>query len=170
VAGDPAPARSCADWYRSEHAAVLALVFVLCGSRWAAEELTQDAFVEAHRRWASVSSYENPGAWVRRVAINKTRSWGRRRSAEGRAYVKHMARRREVPEEMPESADAFWAAVRRLPEQQAQVIALHYVEDRPVDDIASILGVPAGTVKSQLHRARKALATTLALEIEEDER
>ena len=153
--------RSFSDWYRDEYHGVVGLVFVLSGSRWAAEELTQDAFTEAHRRWATVADYDDPGAWVRKVAVNKARSWGRRRSAEARAYAKHRVRQRELPAELPESADAFWAAVRSLPDRQAQIVALHYFDDRPVDDIADVLGISPGTVKTQLHRARATLATRL---------
>lgn len=160
--------RSFSDWYRSEYHGVVALVFVLSGSRWAAEELAQDAFVEAHRRWATVASYDDPGAWVRKVAVNKARSWGRRKSAEARAYAKHTVRNRQLPTELPESADRFWAAVRSLPERQAQIVALHYLEDRPVDDIADLLDIASGTVKTQLHRARATLAGRLGVDDEED--
>jgi RNA polymerase sigma-70 factor (ECF subfamily) len=165
-----APARtgpSFADWYRHEFHQVVGLVYVLSGSRTAAEELAQDAFTEAHRRWATVGAYDDPGAWVRRVAVNRARSWGRRRSAEARAYAKHIGRERELPVEMPESADAFWAAVRALPDRQAQIIALHYVDDRPVDDIAEILHIDPSTVKTHLHRARASLAITFALDTED---
>ncbi|TDT15291.1 RNA polymerase sigma-70 factor (ECF subfamily) [Ilumatobacter fluminis] len=140
---------------------MVALVYVLSGSRWAAEELAQDAFIEAHRKWGVIADYDDPGAWVRRVAVNKARSWGRRRSAEARAYAKHAVRNRDLPGELPESADQFWSAVRGLPERQAQIVALHYLDDRPVDDIAAVLGISAGTVKTQLHRARATLAARL---------
>lgn len=155
------------DWYRREFHQVVGLVLVLSGSRTAAEELAQDAFTEAHRKWATISGYDDPGAWVRRVAVNKARSWGRRKSAEARAYAKHLGRERELPNEMPESADAFWAAVRALPDRQASIIALHYVDDRPVDEIADILHISAGTVKTHLHRARASLAKTFALDTED---
>ena len=164
---DPVADRAFADWYRRDFHQVVSLVYVLSGSRWAAEELAQDAFLEAHRRWATVGAYDDPGAWVRRVAVNKTRSWGRRRGAEARAYAKHLVRTRELPSELPETADAFWAAVRSLPERQAQIVALHYHDDRPVDDIADLLGISAGSVKTQLHRARKSLVTRFDLEDEE---
>ena len=163
----PSIQRSFSDWYRSEYHGVVALVYVVSGSRWAAEELTQDAFVEAHRRWDTIADYDDPGAWVRKVAVNKTRSWGRRKSAEARAYVKHTARHRDLPDELPASADEFWTAVRTLPDRQAHIVALHYLEDRPVDDIADLLGITSGTVKTQLHRARATLAARLDTEHEE---
>lgn len=158
---------SFSDWYRSEYHGVVALVFVLSGSRWAAEELAQDAFVEAHRRWATIGDYDDPGAWVRKVAVNKTRSWGRRKAAESRAYAKHRVRNRQLPNELPESAGAFWSAVRSLPHRQAQIVALHYLEDRSVDDVATLLDIAPGTVKTQLHRARATLADRLGADQED---
>lgn len=164
----PATQQAFTDWYRSEYHLVVSLVYLLSGSRWAAEELTQDAFLEAHKRWGTISGYDDPGAWVRRVAVNRARSWGRRKSAEARAYAKHSIRSRELPAELPPTADAFWAAVRSLPDRQAIIVALHYHDDRPVDDIAAILDISPGTVKTQLHRARRALATRLDLDDEID--
>ena len=155
------------DWYLQEYRRVVALVYTLPGSRGAAEELTQDAFLEAHRRWGTISGYDDPGGWVRKVAMNKARSALRRRAAEVRAYTKHVGRDRRLLDELPESSHDFWAAVRSLPNMQAQVIALHYLEDRPVDDIASVLAISAGTVKTHLHRGRKNLASTLDYESEE---
>ena len=57
----------------------------------------------------------------------------------------------------------LWEAVRSLPERQAHVVALHYLEDRPIGEIAEILQCAEGTVKSHLHRGRLALARTLEL-------
>ncbi len=151
-------------WYQGEYHQVVGLVYVLCGSRWAAEELTQDAFIEAHKRWNEIAGYKDPGAWVRRVAVNRTRSWGRRRGAEARAMAKHFGRRADLPNELPDSSETFWAAVRKLPERQSQIVALHYIDDQSVASIAEILDITEGTVKTQLHRGRKTLSATLGLE------
>jgi len=163
---DPVAVTDFDDWYRGEYRAVVALVYTLSGSRGASEELAQDAFMEAHRRWHSISGYENPGAWVRKVAMNKARSRLRRRGAEARAYARHLVLDRPLPEELPEPADHFWAEVRSLPRQQARVVALHYLEDRSVDEIAEILDISPGTVKTHLHRGRATLAIRLYLEHE----
>ena len=58
----------------------------------------------------------------------------------------------------------FWAAVRSLPRRQAQVIALRYLDDRSVAEIAEILGTATGTVKKHLHDGRRAVAHRLRLE------
>jgi RNA polymerase sigma-70 factor, ECF subfamily len=152
------------EWYHREYRRVVALVYTLSGSRTAAEELTQDAFLEAHRRWGTLSTYDDPGGWIRKVAMNKARSRFRRAGAEARAYARHIGRQRDLPAVLPESAEAFWAAVRSLPTQQAKVVALHYLDDLPVDEIADILDIASGTVKTHLHRARASLAERLTPE------
>jgi len=63
---------------------------------------------------------------------------------------------------------AFWDALRSLPDRQAEVVALHYVEDLAVADVARILGIAEGTVKVHLHRGRLALAERLRAELEEE--
>ena len=161
---EPAASLAFDDWYRSEYRAVVGLVYSLSGSRGAAEEIAQDAFLEAHKRWGELSAYDEPGGWVRKVAMNRARSRFRRRAAEARAYARHVGRTRPLPGVLSEPSDEFWAAVRALPEQQAKVVALHYLEDRPVDEIASILGIAEGTVKTHLHRGRATLAARLTNE------
>lgn len=149
--------------YRRELAAVIALAYVLSGSRMAAEELAQEAFLSAHRRWGDIGRYDDPAAWVRRVCVNRSVSLIRRRASEARALAR-LASRRVLPEELPPDCDVFWSAVRRLPRRQAQVVALYYLDDRPVAEIATVLGCAAGTVKAHLHRARRSLATELGCE------
>lgn len=155
--------------YRRDWRPVVALAYGLSGSRAAAEELAQDAFLAAHRRWAHVREYDDPGAWVRRVAVNLAVSSLRRRAAEARAMARLGGRRRPLPTELAPRDEAFWRAVRALPARQAQVVALHYLEDRPVADIAAVLECAEGTVKAHLHRARRALAITLREDEGEEE-
>ncbi len=152
--------------YERDYHAVVALAFGLSGSRAAAEELAQDAFLALLRSWDKVSGYSDPAAWVRRVVINHSVSGFRRRAAELRA-LSRLAGRRQLPAELPQPAAEFWEMVRRLPRRQAQVVALYYFEDRSVDDIAEILGCAAPTVKVHLHRARAALAQSLGESSEE---
>ncbi len=146
--------------YRREFPAIVALAYVLSGSRTAAEDLAQESFLAAHRRWDEIRDYDNPSAWVRRVCINRSTSLLRRRVSEAKALAR-LARRRALPDEMPADADAFWQAVRRLPTRQAQVVALRYLDDLPLADIAVVMGCAEGTVKAHLHRARASLAEEL---------
>jgi RNA polymerase sigma factor (sigma-70 family) len=164
----PVEVASLDDLYRREYRSVVALAYALSGSRSAAEELAQDAFLEAHRAWGRIAGYDDPAAWVRRVVANRSVSGIRRRVAEAKALAR-VASRRALPAELAAPDDEFWAAVRRLPDRQAQVVALHYLEDRSVADVAGILQISPDTVKVHLHRARRALATSLGAEIDEED-
>lgn len=147
--------------YRRDFHALLALAYGLSGSRAAAEELVQDAFLAAFHRWEVIGAYDEPGAWLRRVVVNRSISGVRRRMAEARALVR-LGQRRVLPEALAPPDDELWRAVRALPTRQAQVVALHHLDDRPVAEVAAILDCSEGTVKSHLHRARQALAVALA--------
>jgi RNA polymerase sigma-70 factor, ECF subfamily len=148
-------------FYRAESGGVLAVVAALTGNRAVAEELTQEAFATAHRKWSKISRYDQPGVWVRRVAINRAISSIRTRQAESRA----LDRMRNLPAQAPTATlhvdDELWRAIRSLPAKQAQAVVLTYVEDLPPARVAEILGCREGTVKSHLNRARRTLAQRL---------
>ena len=148
-----------------ERPALLAFAWSLTGDRAAAEDLAQDALEKAWRHWDRVGGYDRPGGWARRVVANQAIDRGRRRDREHRALQRLDGMPGgEVADIELESTDAgFWAAVRTLPARQAQVVALHYLEDRSVADIATVLEISEGAVKTHLHRGRLALARTLGL-------
>jgi RNA polymerase sigma-70 factor (sigma-E family) len=154
-------------FYRSERRRILAVVVLLTGDRAAAEDVVQDAFAAALRRWAVISTYDRPGDWVKRVAVNRAISRFRRgrneRIALERVAGRSGADRPDWGGAEP-AEDALWAAVRRLPRRQAQVIALMYVDDQSTRQVAETLGCSVGAVKSHLHRAKHHLAETLAQE------
>jgi RNA polymerase sigma-70 factor, ECF subfamily len=154
-------------FYAEHHRAVVGLAISLSGNRWAAEELAQDAFAAAFKRWDRLATYDNPGAWVRRVVANRSVSRFRRLGSEAKALVRLAGQRQASVPPLTAEHDEFWREVRRLPHQQAQVIALHYLEDRSVADIAEVLGIAEGTVKSSLHRARQKLADRLSLSVDD---
>ncbi len=148
-------------FYRREYDRAVRLAVVLSGSRWGAEDLAQDAFIEAHRRWDEIGRYENPGGWLRRVISNRSVSMYRRRLAEGRAVLRLVARSRSVLPQLEPESEETWKAVRRLPERQAQVIALTYLEDLSLQQVADILDISVPTVGTHLQRGRKTLADLL---------
>ena len=155
------------DFFRSEYTRVVGLAAVLCGRRAIAEELAQDAFIAAYRRWDRIAGYDDPAAWVRRVVVNLATSALRRRAREARALAQLALRR---PPEAPPPAieDEFWRAVRGLPRRQGQCVALHYLEDRSAAEIAAILQIAVPTVRVHLHAGRSTLAAQLGVELEED--
>ena len=147
-------------FYERELRPVVGLAYVLSGSRSGAEDIAQDAFVQAYRKWETVGAYANPGGWVRTVASNRAVSLFRRKSAEARALLRFSGSSSSVPEL---SADAMetWAAVRRLPKRQAQVIALHYYDRSSVAEIAQVLDCSENTVRTHLRRAKETLSENL---------
>ena len=152
------------EFYAREFPAVVGLAFALSGSRTGSEDLAQEAFLAAHRDWDRVGGFERPDVWVRRVVSNKSMSMFRRRYAEARAMARlALGTATTMPEISADGAE-FWAAVRSLPRRQAQVIALRYMEDRPVAEIAEILGTAEGTVRKHLHDGRQTLSRRLRLE------
>lgn len=146
--------------YRREYRPLVALAYGLSGSRGAAEEIVQDAFLAAHRRWQKISSYDMPSMWLRRVVVNRSVSAVRRRLAEAKALTR-VGSWANRPDPLPEAHDELWRAVRRLPPQQAKALLLRYVDDRTVAETALVLGCSEGTVKTHLHRARQSLAGAL---------
>ena len=160
IAADLVEAVTFDDLYQRDFRSLVALAAGLSGSRSAAEELVQEAFLTAHRRWETVGEYDDPSAWMRRVVVNRSVSVVRRRVAEGRALTR-VGNRRVLPDALPERDEAVWRAVRALPDRQAQAVALYYVEDCSVAEIAEILECAEGTVKAHLHKARRALSRTL---------
>lgn len=148
--------------YKMNYPAVVSLVYGLCGSRAAAEDVAQEAFLRAHQDWGRVSEMDSPEGWVRRVALNLARSRWRRLRTEAKAKLRLGIS--DSSSEAPADAlgEAFWAQVRRLPSRQAQAVALHYVEDRSVGEIAQVLGVAEGTVKALLHQGRERLRRQLS--------
>jgi RNA polymerase sigma factor (sigma-70 family) len=147
-------------FYRREYRAVVGLAYALSGSRLAAEDIAQDAFLAAHRKWEKVGMYDRPEAWVRRVVSNLSVSAFRTKVREAGAIARLKPRDSYLPP-LPVEDAHFWRAVRSLPKRQAQAIALHYLEDRPVAEIASILDCAESTVKVHLHKGRERLARKL---------
>jgi RNA polymerase sigma-70 factor, ECF subfamily len=148
-------------FYQSSYRRTVAFAFAITSDRGHAEDIAQEAFSAAHRRWAEVSQYDDPGAWVRRVVANKAGNRWRRLGREMRAVTRFAQRPQAV--ELLEPNDAqFWKAVSSLPRQQAAAIALHYLDDLSVVDIAAQLGCSEGAVKTHLSRARHTLQRRLA--------
>lgn len=156
------PARELFDhFYWREYRAVLAFAHVLTGRPGWSEDLTQEAFLAAYRRWERI---DNPEAWIRTVVANKARSWWRRRYLEASALARMGTGPMTTVDRLPVESEHFWAEVRRLPRMQALAIALFYVEDRSTAEVAKILGCSGSTARVHLARGRKTLARRIDAE------
>lgn len=137
-------------FYREEYGKVLGLAIGLSGDRAVAEELVQEAFEAAWRRWASVSRMEKPGSWVRRVVSNRSVSSYRRAMTRARYLSRGAADTAWVG--IPDEAVDVVVAIRRLPPRQAQAVWLRYFDDLTVSEVAEIMGCEQETVKTHLAR------------------
>lgn len=147
-------------FYALEFRRVLGLLSVLTGSQTNAEELTQEAFARAFRDWSRVQRLESPGGWVRRVAVNQACSLRRRAATE----LRHRDRLRESEVSTdPDRADDWlvWSEVRKLPRRQAQAVALRFIDELSVAEIARVLECSVDTAKTHLARGRTTLARRL---------
>jgi len=146
--------------YRREYPNLVAVARALTGDRHDGEDLVQDTMVKAFVNWDRIRRYDKPGGWCLRVLTHACRDHWRRR----RTRARFLARQRNTEPSVEGPGVefvAFWQAVRRLPQRPRLVVTLYYAGDRSIADVASIVKVPEGTVKSDLARARVVLMTEL---------
>ncbi len=147
-------------FYKRQYPLAVGLAYALAGKRHLAEEIAQEAFIAGYRRWEKISRYDKPEAWLRRVIVNRSTSVLRRGVTEVKAISRLRAGMDHVRELEPDSAEV-WDAVRALPRRQAQAIALFYLEDLSLEQIADVLECNPGTVKTHLRRGRERLGRSL---------
>lgn len=142
-------------FFVTNYDSVLATLITITGDRERAVDATQEAFIKASARWSKIGSYDVPAAWVRRAAINASRDGWRSDRRRRRRELPHAAA--PVPSPADDVVDdaAATELLACLPRRQREAAALFYVEDRSVSEIAHILGVSDGTIKSQLADARE---------------
>jgi RNA polymerase sigma-70 factor (ECF subfamily) len=147
------------EFYAATAGRLLGHVFLVTGDLHAAEEIVQEAFTRASVRWAHLRGYDLPEAWVRRVAMNLAADRARSLRRQASAIL-----RLEPPPTVPSVSVETLALVQALgtlPVRQRQAIVLHYLLDLPIQEVAQVLAVRGGTVKSLLARGRRALAAKL---------
>ena len=154
-------AREFDEFYRAEFSRLVGLAVVLLGQRAGAEDLVQDAMVECYRRWDRLGGYDSPRGWVRRALVQRVMKAGRKRSNERTAHLRAAPHGVSPAPVLTALDPAVLAGLQALPAQQRAAVALHYLEDASVLQIADELGLAEGTVKVHLMRGRAALADSL---------
>ncbi|NUS56267.1 MAG: SigE family RNA polymerase sigma factor, partial [Streptomycetaceae bacterium] len=146
-----------AEFYRATSPRTLRYAYGLTGDLPQAQDLVQEAYARAWQRWRQVSGYDDAEAWLRLVVTRLVFDWWRHLGVRRKAPA---ARERVVP---PPSEDTvlLTTALRQLPEPQRRALALFYLLDLSVAEIAAETGVAEGTVKSWLSRGRAGLAAAL---------
>lgn len=134
-----------ADLYREQSDGLRRVAYLMTGAREAADEIVHDAFVRVHDRWASL---DTPGAYLHTTVVHLCLDWQRRRATE-RRRTPHLVE----PAVAPHEIDETWDELALLPQDQRVVLVLRFYEDLPVGEIARIVGCPAATVRTRIHRA-----------------
>ncbi|THA84851.1 SigE family RNA polymerase sigma factor [Streptomyces sp. A0592] len=157
-------------YVQERRAALYATAFHLTGDRYEAEDLLQSALFSTYRAWDRISDKAAVGGYLRRTMTNLHISAWRRRKLN------------EYPtEELPETASdtdamrgtelraVLWQALTRIPEPQRTMLVLRYYEGRTDPEIAEILGISVGTVKSSIWRSLRRLREDESLSFGRDE-
>ncbi|GAA1390124.1 hypothetical protein GCM10009639_18450 [Kitasatospora putterlickiae] len=145
-------------YVRERRASLYATAYHLTGDRYEAEDLLQSALFSTYRAWGRITDKAAVGGYLRRTMTNLHISAWRRRKVN------------EYPtEELPETVgdtDAMggtelravlWQALAKLPENQRTMLVLRYYEGKTDPEIADVLGISVGTVKSSIWRALRRL-------------
>ena len=147
-----------------------AIAYNILRNREAAEDLTQDAFIKAFQNIPQLQDKAKFGAWLAVIVSNLARNYLKR---EKKIVYTDKDKVLENFSEVTNTEDAALQtletervrqAIKKLPPEHYQVIVLQYYYDLKVEEIASLLKISPGTIKSRLFRARKRLAGELELD------
>jgi RNA polymerase sigma-70 factor (ECF subfamily) len=149
---------------------VIGLAYSVLRDRAAAEDLAQEVFVKLWRALPRYDGRARLSTWIyaitRNAAISALRTRRRSVSLSDPAVLAEVESREAAPDSDPRDA-TLWRQVEALPEKQRQAVILYYQDERSVDEVAAMMGMPVNTVKTHLHRARASLAAALAAAGEE---
>lgn len=152
------PPQSFEDFVTARWAALYRTAHLLTGDPTAAEDLLQTTLIKVFAQWQRVQRADAPDAYVRKMLLNEM--LGERRKSGRRAQKAHLV---PVPAVATDPAAAsptrldLWDQVQVLPPRQRAVLVLRYYEDLSEAEIAGVLGISTGTVKSQASLALRTL-------------
>ena len=149
--------------FEEQYRPLLRLASLLVDEPATAEDVVQESFVRLHRSWDGIRDLDAAAAWLRSTTLNLARSGLRRRQVFGRLRV--------VPADDAPSAESHAVlsdnrrmvveALRALPRRQREVLVLRYYADCSEADIAELLNIAPGSVKTHAHRGLEALRAAL---------
>lgn len=144
---------------------VFGLAYGILRDRAAAEDLSQEVFVKV---WQALPRYDGRArlsTWIyaitRNAAVSALRARRRSVSMSDPVVLAEVEGMAATPAAEPADA-GLRRQVEALPEKQRLAVTLYYLDERTVDEVAEMMGLPVNTVKTHLHRARASLATALA--------
>ncbi len=148
-------------FFEAHHVDLSRLAFLLTGEAAVADDLAADAFVEVWRHWARVEAADSPVAYARGIVANLARQWVKRQVRERAGLLGLGRQRRESAEPDTVAVLDVREALRRLPQRRRECVVLRYAFDVPEREVAELLGISIGAVKSQASRGAAQLSTYL---------
>ena len=155
---------------RRHEKAIFNLIYRMLGHYDDAAETAQEVFLSAYRAIGQLRGDANFSTWLYRIAFNHATT--RRKSTnsrqhrlvplDGADFVNDVELGPAESLEQKEIRERVQRALNELEPEDAMVIVLRDLQDTPYNDVAKVLNIPVGTVKSRLHRARQALKARLA--------
>jgi RNA polymerase sigma factor (sigma-70 family) len=147
--------------FQRHYAGLVRLAVVMLGTREAAEDAVQEAFVALHRNWRSLRDPEAAEIYLRSAVLNGCRSWVRRQVTQRAARPLMLVREHhESAEDTTVGRDevgSLVAVMRTLARRQREVLACRYVLELSVAETAQLLEISEGSVKAHTHRGLHAL-------------
>lgn len=154
----PEPPAGFVDFVKARSDALLRSAWLLTGDAGRAEDLLQLALTKAWRNWRAIQRAQNPEAYVRRVIFTTyVSSWRRRWRAELPSAIASDAVGTHDVAAQVATRDALTRALAGLSRRARAIVVLRYVEDRPVNEVADLLGCSPDTVKTLASRAMDVL-------------
>jgi RNA polymerase sigma-70 factor (ECF subfamily) len=152
--------------FRTAYPRLVAMGLAMSTSRHVTQELAQETLLRAHHHRDDLTSYDSPMGWCRHVMGNLLIDHHRSRSSEAAAVERLGHRAATQTEASPDpaavAASTRWADLTRsLTPQQRVAATLYYAEDQSVADVAEMMDIATGTVKSALSKARANLRRRL---------
>ena len=149
------------EFVRAHTASLFRTAYLMTGDYQRAEDVLQGALVRVYQHWTRIDEMAQPVAYARRVVVNQSVSWWRRRSSHESPLPGSHEPAWDGRVDGVVEHERLWGAVLTLPRRQRAVLVLRYYEDMTEAQIAETLGIAPGTVKSHSHAALHRLAELL---------
>jgi RNA polymerase sigma-70 factor (sigma-E family) len=166
-AGPDSAAAAVGALYEATALGLIRMAYVMLGDLTSAEDVVQEAFYGLYRRWERLADTAGATHYVRTSVLNGCRSALRHRAVR-RGFVQHRTLADEPPAASAETValggeerEDVIRALRRLPDRQREVLILRFYAELPDEQIARVMGIRPGTVRSTAFRALDALGRTL---------
>jgi RNA polymerase sigma-70 factor (sigma-E family) len=155
---EPDPERAFRRFFDAHHTDLSRLAYLVTGETQVADDLASDAFVEVWRHWERVQAADSPIAYARGIVTNLARQWIKRQTRERAGLLRLGLLRRERGETDTPAILDVREALRRLPLRRRECVILRYAFDVPEKEVAEILGISVGAVKSHSSRGAAQLS------------